>query len=66
MSYLHAILVNPPNPPGKVSNKDVMVDFAIQGEPDGPVLDLLAGVPLGEIAGLVHKMGGAPDGMSLR
>ena len=35
------------------------VDYAIQGEPDGPVLELLAGVPVGEIAGLVHRVGGA-------
>ncbi len=34
-----------------------VVDFAIQGEPDGPVLELLAGTPLGEIAGLVYKVG---------
>ena len=35
------------------------LDFAVLNEPDGPVLELLGGVPTGEIAGLVHKVGTA-------
>jgi anaerobic magnesium-protoporphyrin IX monomethyl ester cyclase len=38
--------------------KDAALDGAIVGEPDGPVLDLVAGKELGEIAGLTWRDGG--------
>ncbi len=38
--------------------RDNEVDFAIVGDPDQPVLDLVRGVPLREIAGLVWCEGG--------
>lgn len=43
MRYEHTIIVNPPNPPGYVSNKDSMGGFGQlfhQGAPPAPALDL--------------------------
>ena len=37
--------------------REASVDYAVVGDPDQPVLELLCGTPLGEIAGLVWRDG---------